>query len=181
MTKLKRVLLMSAYIIALLMAMFMLYEGIILVKCGNGPAYEVKGYQGELVLEYDIRNCPYNKPQIKIQVDNLFNNPFYFYNEVDDFGYDGLTTFVIRKIEIRTALPLAEYTYVMAHELVHLTEYTMNECYTTYKSIILLYESNNAWFKEVAKYKASEIVENHNKGVYDCGYYLLEYFGGGIK
>lgn len=92
------------------------------------------------------------RAEIKAEVDGLFGNPPYTYAESDIEAW-GLTYIQQRHIVIDEALSLAEYTFTLAHELVHLTEST-NERWANYRAFVMLYESGDEYFRNVAKFGA---------------------------
>ena len=72
-----------------------------------------------------------------------------------------------------------QHNYIIdyAHELTHLKYMVADETYTTCKSLILLYESNDYHLKYHALVEIKEILEGSCKSTeYDCGAYLVEYF-----
>lgn len=63
-----------------------------------------------------------------------------------------------------------------AHELTHIKYQTINETYTTYKSIIALIESSNEYLHYVGMNYANEVCSGRYINTnYDCGAQLLEY------
>lgn len=71
-----------------------------------------------------------------------------------------------------------EYILAFAHEITHIKFATADETWVEYKSITMLYESGNEYFMTLAWNKTADIIDGcyDNRG-YDCGAYLLEYFG----
>lgn len=103
-------------------------------------------------LQFNLTPQFESKQDIKIAVDDLFGNPPYTYEEKDIKEW-GLTYTHRRHIVIDSELSLAEYTFTLAHELVHLTE-SHNERWANYKAFVVLYESGNNYFKNVAVFGA---------------------------
>lgn len=103
-------------------------------------------------LTFDLTPAFSNKAEIKAEIDELFGNPPYTYAESDISDW-GLTYMPQRHIVIDSELSLAEYTFTLAHELVHLTE-SHNERWANYKAFIVLYESGNEYFQNVAVFGA---------------------------
>lgn len=103
-------------------------------------------------LCFDLSTDFQTKSDIKTEVDLLFGNPPYTYAE-KNINEWGLTYMPQRHIVIDSELSLAEYTFTLAHELVHLTEST-NERWANYKAFVVLYESENEYFQNVAVFGA---------------------------
>ena len=103
-------------------------------------------------LYFDLSTDFETKSEIKTEVDSLFGNPPYTYAE-KDINEWGLTYLPARHIVVDEALGFAEYTFTLAHELVHLTEST-NERWANYRAFIVLFESGNEFFKNVAVFGA---------------------------
>lgn len=128
----------------------------------------------ELVIEPVAR--PYDW---KDQLRELFNTPHTLqWKEIKDSSVTGYTSLLTRKIYLKINLyePVEVVTY--AHELTHLKYFTANETFTTYKSIIILYESGIPYFRYVALREANGIINNHGQQgtKYDCGWLLQQYF-----
>lgn len=66
------------------------------------------------------------------------------------------------------------FVWTYAHETVHATQLCLDERKTQYLTFKLLYESGNEFFKQVALYQASMMVNIIEKE-YDATYYIAEY------
>lgn len=134
---------------------------VVLVTCGTF-AFALCEKQPELAFKpttltanaliFDLSPAFSDKAEIKAEVDTLFGNPPYTYAESDISDW-GLTYMPQRHIVIDSELSLAEYTFTLAHELVHLTE-SHNERWANYKAFVVLYESENEYFQNVAVFGA---------------------------
>lgn len=157
---------------------FITYEIIIFFVANRNVGFEYKPYdKNDLKITYNIKNCPYNsKMEIKKDIDNLFGNTPYIYIECDlGDTLGGLASPIVRSVKIHNTLSLYEYTFDLAHELIHITHCTMNETYTQFEAFKMLYESGNEWFKNCALW---EVKYRMGSGtVYDFGYYVIEYLG----
>lgn len=139
----------------------------------------VKSYTADITLDYTLES-PYEcNNDIKKDLDKLFKAGGYFYAEKSmRTSIGAITNLTLRKITMNDCFIGNKnlYTFFLAHELTHLKYYTANECFTEYTAIITLYESGNDYFKNVALWRASLIIQSNLQDEYDCGYYLLEYF-----
>lgn len=140
----------------------------------------VKPYTANIILDFALESPYACNKDIKKDLDTLFKAGGYIYAEKGlRAGIGATTNFTFRKITMNTAFVgnPHNYTFFLAHELTHLKYYTANECFTEYTAIITLYESGNEYFKNVALWRANATIQSHLQDEYDCGYYLLEYFG----
>ena len=133
-------------------------------------------------------DCNYTKQEVKSILDKKYKQK-YTYSEANlyeshsnGFLYTAAITNIKEKtIIISSTLSIEEYIYVMSHELTHLKYKSTNETWVEYTAIIALYESGNDVFEIVALNRARQIVSGFFINTeYDCGYYLLEYFGDDI-
>ena len=127
---------------------------------------------------FDVFECDMSKCEIKNKLDDVYDIR-YEYAEQPYLGenIDGIAT--PNKIIVRDDLDTEQYIIVLSHELTHLKYNTNNETFTEYTSLVTLYESGENAFKVAALNKARFIVAGGYKGSdLDCGYYLLNYFGG---
>lgn len=121
----------------------------------------------------------YNKSQIKNMLDDIYNVK-YTYQE-DDLGNVatcGIANIANKSITMNSRLSPKDYVWALSHEIVHIKYKTADEVFTEYTSIITLYECGNDVFSNIAYNRAADIVAGVYKNTeYDCGYYLINYFG----
>lgn len=172
-------------IVILLLSLVLVWTAIFMVKCNT------KKPPSLAVIEYTHRDCRLekvecnlNKTEIKLILD-AFYDVKYDYEEKDYLGHKyesavlGTASIKPNKIVVMNNLTNETYCVVLAHELTHIKYKTSDETFTEYKSIVLLYETKIPMFQKSALNRARRIVSGHFKGTeYDCGYYLLNYFGG---
>lgn len=93
-----------------------------------------------------------NRQTIKNDIDSLFNNFEYnlYYNNLSS-NVLGKSSVLFRYITLDNNLDDISFAFTLTHELVHLTKFTWSERYCNYQSFIILYTSNNKWFRTVAK------------------------------
>lgn len=158
---------------------FLFYTGTMLIIAEKNNQLEVKAYQTEQRFNYNLQNTYSSNEEIRHDLSRLYNPVIYFYAESELHSSIGAQTILpLRYITVNTLyirIPYA-YTFFLAHEFVHITYTTNNECFTEFTTIKTLYESGNEWFKNVALWRANDIVSHNLQDNYDCGYYILEYF-----
>lgn len=170
----------AALVLLGLLVTLVVYFIIVLIIASRDMHCDYKDYDNTgISIAYDIDNCPYEtKQEVKAEIDKLFGQPFYFYIEKDlGRAIGGRTHPELFIVAIHSKLPLFEYTFTLTHELVHLSQWTLNETYTEFEAFKILYESDNPWLQECAKWEANYRIQTHEKNAYDCGYWILEYLG----
>lgn len=80
--------------------------------------------------------------------------------------------FLDRRIFLNRFLTQEKLAWTYAHECVHKIFCIKDERLATYNTFIMLYESGDMYFKEVAIWGASTLKKGSN---YDCVYQILEY------
>lgn len=108
-------------------------------------------------IEYEIErpeNISYT--MLKEGIDKLFDNPNYSFAfiEFEEKTY-GQTFIFSRKIKLREGINYEYFVFCLAHELVHLTDFTLQERYCNLTAYNILYKSNNDYFKNIALYFAN--------------------------
>lgn len=167
---------------ALVIAIIAVWGAIGILKINTKPAppsLEVIPYE-HIGYSFEYFDNKISKIDAKLILDLIYDID-YTYTEQDDLGEDitGRAMSNPNHIFIRKDLDLETYIVVLSHELTHLKYQTNNETFTEYTSLITLYETNIKMFQSAALNKARFIVGgNCDKKELDCGYYLLNYFGG---
>lgn len=135
-----------------------------------------KSYERGYIVTASIGFDEPSKEEAAALVRNLYNTPHSF-KETDLNNKNGHADILKKVVYIDDNLTISDFIYAYAHELTHLKYATTNETFTSYKSIIMLYESNNHILQCVALSATTEILNGCAEGTeYDCGYYLTEYF-----
>lgn len=95
-----------------------------------------------------------NRETLKKDIDALFGSPYYNMRYVNEMKGNnaGETRVYIRRIDILNGLTDKEFVFILAHELVHLTEFTASERYCHLKAFEKLMDSENEYFEYVAKW-----------------------------
>lgn len=109
--------------------------------CGTIPLSEVDCYTNDREI-------------LKRDVEKLFGNPYYrirYVNEMKNKNA-GETRVYSRRIDILNGLSDEQFVFILAHELVHLTEFTASERYCHLKAFEKLTNSGNEYFVYVAKW-----------------------------
>ena len=116
-----------------------------------------------------------NKEYIKNQIDDIFNcNYILTYKNLND-GYNGVSYIMLKVITLDNDLSLEEFTMTLTHELVHITYFTANERFTSFKAFQILYESGNEYFKNVALSYADIDLKGLMGKEYSCAGYIERY------
>ena len=90
------------------------------------------------------------------EINELFDSPSYTLTFVDMTGdVKGKCYPLLKKVEIKKNLTYELYTFILTHELVHLTTYSTDERWTNLEAYKILYNSDNDYFKNVALYIAN--------------------------
>ena len=114
-----------------------------------------------------------SREESKKEIENLFGNPKYIYIESDcEYSY---CYPMLRLVVINKNTSTLQYIIDLTHELVHITEFVVNERYTSYKTFIKLYESNNRNFQVTAFALATIQHSGKVQHDYNCWYYIYEY------
>lgn len=103
---------------------------------------------------------------------------FYFYKETNKFASQqqlGTSNLFFNIVTIRTGLSDVDYTISLTHELCHIKYHIGNEIYTSYKTFITLWESDNPYLHDAGKVYAVRVLAGKELKEYDCGYYILNY------
>lgn len=89
-------------------------------------------------------------------INELFDSPKYTLTFVDMTGdVKGKCYPFLKKVEIKKNLTYELYTFILTHELVHLTTCSTDERWTNLEAFEILYNSDNDYFKNVALYIAN--------------------------
>ena len=107
-------------------------------------------------IDYDItRPSNISYSSLKDEVDKLFDSPSYTLEIKDLEGtVKGKCEMFTRNIILDDNLSYEYFTFCLAHELVHLTEFCYSERYVNLTTFNKLYSSGNDYFKNVALYFA---------------------------
>lgn len=91
--------------------------------------------------------------ELKKDIDKLFGNPLYIihYNSNLDETILGQTNIYLRQVYIKKDIRDWEFVFTLAHELVHLTEFTGSERYCHLVAFNNLMASNCKYFEYVAQ------------------------------
>lgn len=130
--------------------------------------------------EFEVVENTLSKTDVKQILDYIYKID-YTYKEQAYLGrdLDGIAFAQPNTVIIKADLDVYTYTRVLAHELTHLKYETSNETFTEYTALVTLYETNISMFQKVALNQARFIIGGGYEGTeLDCGYYLLNYFGG---
>lgn len=123
--------------------------------------------------------CNLTKAEVKELLNDIYQTS-YTYSEQEYLGENvkGVADVTNKHITLLSDLHTIRYIEVLSHEIVHIKYQTSNETFTEYTSIVTLYESGIETFKKIALNKARLIISGtYENTQYDCGYYLLKYFG----
>lgn len=128
-------------------------------------------------IEYDSTRPNYiTKEYIKSEVDSLFSGCNYILRYKDlASGIGGVSYIMLKLVYLDINLTLEDYVLTLTHELVHITYFTANERFTTFKAFQILYESGNEYFKNVALAYANLQFNHCVPYVYDCSGYIEDY------
>ena len=107
------------------------------------------------VVDYNVeinttRPSDVNQSLVEKEISQLFNNRYYNIRYSDDLKSCGQSNLFTSQITIRTNLPLETFVFTLAHELVHISYFTVNERFCNFTAWKLLYESGNDYFKNIA-------------------------------
>ena len=107
-------------------------------------------------IDYDItRPSNISYSSLKDEVDKLFDSPSYTLEIKDLEGtVKGKCEMFTRNVILDDNLSYEYFTFCLAHELVHLTEFCYSERYVNLTTFNKLYSSGNDYFKNVALYFA---------------------------
>ena len=107
-------------------------------------------------IDYDItRPSNISYSSLKDEVDKLFDSPSYTLEIKDLEGtVKGKCEMFRRNIILDDNLSYEYFTFCLAHELVHLTEFCYSERYVNLTTFNKLYSSGNEYFKNIALYFA---------------------------
>ena len=134
---------------------------------------KVKDYEP---IEIEIPNINYtmNLSTAKTKIKQLINTPHML---VERNVKRSFNSPIFRVVYMNKNNTQHKYIIDYAHELTHLKYMVADETFTTYKSLILLYESGDYHLKYHALVEIKEILSGSCKNnEYDCGAYLVEYF-----
>lgn len=121
---------------------------IIRINCWYYLPY--KQYTGKIDFQIDYtRPIDISYESIKEDIDLLFNNPNYTLN-IEDIDVSGRANLLTTTIVLDEGLSYENYVFTLAHELVHITYFTVNERFSNFTAWKILYESGNDYFKNVA-------------------------------
>lgn len=142
---------------------------------------EPKSYT-RVYLPLEQVNCPYNKIQIKNQLDNYYNIS-YEYIETDFLGEEIRGRVSNNTIFVLKDLRPEEYVIVLAHEINHIKYPLGNETFVHYYTLISLYEMDTQLYRVIAANEIKMILSGsiYENSPLDCGYYLLKYFEGRLN
>ncbi len=116
-----------------------------------------------------------NQQYIKQQIDSIFNCNYILIKSDLKGELKGKTYIMLKLIVLDNNLSLEDYAITLTHELVHLTYFTANERYTSFKTFQILYESKNEYFKNVALAYANLDFSGNTTKEYSCAGYIEEY------
>lgn len=144
--------------------------------------YKVKPYDPTTLTTPAVTHT-LTKSTAKKLIKDLYNTPhIYTEKNLDKQNRNGQSIPIWRVAIIHNDLDLHDYIIAYAHELTHIKYQVADETYTTYKTIVKLYESGNAELQYHAIKEANDILSGcYEDTDYDCGYYIIEYFKKGEK
>lgn len=115
-------------------------------------------------------NINYNN--IKDDIDKLFNYPQYTFN-ITHMSSTGNTNLLTSVITLNNNLSYETFVFTLAHELVHLTYFTVDERFCNFTAWKILYESNNQYFQNIAL--AFTANSNYVSSDYHFAAYVIDY------
>lgn len=126
-------------------------------------------------LNYTVNWEDYSREEVKNDLEELFGAKNYIYEEADlvPMGYYGLTMPMARTVQIDANIPIEEYALTLAHEFVHLTQFTASERYCNLIAFKKLY--NTEKYRDIAVRYA---IKDRDGGVstdYSCWEYIYDY------
>lgn len=142
---------------------------------------------------FDCFDETQDRVALRNKIANVVGLKCYQYKEYDRLGGWGLTNFGFRKISVVKGLNINNYIDKFAHEAIHLKYYNKNERWTTYKTFVVLFESNDKDLKQCAinwayEYVGWYTVDSAGNSMvnqvpnfdYDPAYYIIQYLRGEI-
>ena len=110
----------------------------------------------DMEIEYDITRPPNISYQsLTDEINDLFDSPSYKLEFTTFSGaVKGKCNLWTRTIQLQENLNYEYYTFCLTHELVHLTEFNLQERYTNLTTFYTLYNSGNDYFQNIALYFA---------------------------
>ncbi len=126
----------------------------------------------------------YDRETARRKVAEALDMKCYLYFEVDDFNinakgkvFAGKALQLIRTVVIanKYTQDSVYYTYVFAHELMHIKTMSGNERYVEFETIKALYESGDEMLIDVAKWAIQRQLSSNAFKDYDCLAYLYDY------
>lgn len=195
-TKIKTLLITLAFIIVLPMFIYAVAITVKLRTCDTLKYNSQVITTDDNVYKYLNENVSYNfeetnRTKIRTKIENLLDLKFYTYKEYNNLcngrAY-GQTIFGFRKIKVVNYLDTNTYIETFCHEAIHLKYYNSNERWTTYKTFVVLFESNDKDLKQCAinwayKYVSYYTIDEYGWAVsnnmpprdYDATYYIIQY------
>ena len=117
----------------------------------HNPQYIEPTFKAEQIVFNVEREV--SRETIRAEIGELFGNPSYtISDDGENHSVWGHTNLLTRKITMYFGLNNASYAFTFAHELVHLTEFVLNERYCEIKAFKVLYFSGNEYLKNCALY-----------------------------
>lgn len=138
--------------------------------------------QGKLnnINYINIRPYYVNEEYINKEIFKLFNLDNYSIEKClfTDSNKAGDANLFTGKIRISYNLSYEDYVLALTHELVHIIYMTGNERFCNFKAFVILYESDNNYFKNIALAYAD--LEKKGEVIYEysCIGYIEEYLRG---
>lgn len=138
------------------------------------------GYVKEDCIELNIKSykVTYTKEEAKIEIEKIIKPKLYMYLEKDfdkNIANAAITYLVPRIIIVKPNIHIKDYILSYTHELVHLNELVTNERYTNFRTFVILYESGNEQFKNIALEYAYLDMKGRVTPEYSCWYYIKQY------
>lgn len=140
-------------IVIIVFILAMVFAGYSIFKIAYSLPYKAPNVES---IEFNIsRPDDISYETLTEDINELFDNPKYILTYVDMTGdLKGRCYLLSHKIEIKKNLNYELYTFILTHELVHLTTYSIDERWTNLEAYNKLYNSDNDYFKNVALYIA---------------------------
>lgn len=125
----------------------------------------------------NIRPSYVNYSYIKTEIDKMFNCTYLLTFNTLSKQVDGISYIPLKLIVLDQDLTCEEFALTLTHELVHITYFTSNERFTSFKAFQILYESENEYFKNIALAYANLDFNGLMPKEYSCAGYIEEYLG----
>lgn len=153
---------------------------LLIISCAVSTIYLYTSNQLEyrkphryMELTYDLSSFNYTKEEVRNDLNELFGASLYIYKEEHMNHAYGLTRPFMRTVTMDTNMSIPLYTFVLAHEFVHLTHFTASERYCNLVAFKTLYNTDK--YRDVAIKYAMLDRDGYISSDYSCWEYIYDY------